>query len=755
MSASVIIGKDRATGQEVTLSQEARELSTYIIGIKRSGKSTLLEHIALGDILNGDGLCFLDPHGDSAEKLLQAIPKERAGDVIFWDASDTERPFGFNPFYAPDFDDAGAIANEFLDFLHNLEEFREAFKNAPRMNEVLRNLATTFVVNQGYTLAEAPLFLQSASFRQRFYDKLLPHYSQVRRFWSLYDARDASQREDFGPALNKLRRFESSRTMRALFGQPQNSINFREAMDEGKVIIVKLPDRIGRDDASFIGAYLIWDIARAMFSRSGGGKRRKFHILADEFPRFMTTTFARIQDEGSKFGVDVVVAHQNRGQIDDDKLKGSTVAVGNKIVFRVSGKDGAELAPEFKLTIPEGRTTERPRYALVSNVLEFLSSGRHEDRAVLDTYEKLRMHLDELYARILNAARVGAVELRPKLVAGKRSSERAFDRAGYDRQKEQFERQVEELERLLNRILFFMMGAQNDAQITTWGQSGGGGLDRLCEALDRLYSLSNLDREWFGSGHLGYVFQVGKLRAFRRERGKVGDGYNRTLLEQITKGGEAGLWEWTRSELERCQQEFRVNLATQAESDVSWLRQSAPSPETLKLRWSTAYSLDAWEAKLHTLVFVLGYLLCQHPCYAPVGQLEKVTERERVYSDVANEVANMLSNLPQYVALCTVVANREPVQYTLEPKEPITAQEKSLSEDIRTHSRETFGRDRHEVEAEIRRRLGEGGGSPLGSPQSAPPPPDEPPAAPAIPDTQAPDDDPYDEEGPIRTPVIE
>jgi hypothetical protein len=755
MSASVIIGKDKETGQEVTLTQEARELSTYIIGIKRSGKSTLLEHIALGDILNGDGLCFLDPHGDSAEKLLHAIPKERAGDVIFWDASDTERPFGFNPFYAPGVDDAGAVASQFLDFLHNLEEFREAFKNAPRMNEVLRKLATTFVVNQGYTLADAPLFLQNANFRQQFYDKLLPDYSQDWRFWKSYDARDAAQREDFAPALNKLRRFESSRTMRAIFGQPKNSINFREAMDAGKIIIVKLPDRIGRDDASFIGAYLMWDIARAMFDRPREEGRRKFHILADEFSRFMTTTFARVQDEGSKYGVDVVIAHQNRDQIDDDKLKGSTLAVGNKIVFRVSGKDGGELAPEFRLTIPEGKTTERPRYALVSNVLEFLSSGRHENRAVLDTYEKLRMHLDELYARILNAARVGAVELRPKLVAGKRSSERAFDRAGYDRQKEQFELQKQELERLLNRILFFMMGAQGDEQVATRDEKVEGGLDRLCEALDRLYSLSNLDREWFGSGHLGYVFQVGKLRAFRRERGKVGDGYNRTLLEQITKGGEAGLWEWTRSELERCQQEFRVNLATQAESDVSWLRQSAPSPETLTLRWSTAYSLDAWETRLHTLVFVLGYLLHHNPCYAPVGQLEKVQERERVYSDVANEVANMLSNLPQYVALCSVVANRVPVQYTLEPKQPITAQEKSLSEEIRTHSRMTFGRDRHEVEAEIRRRLGEGGGSPLGSPQSAPSPTDEPPAAPAIPDTQVPDDDPYDEEGPLRTPVIE
>jgi hypothetical protein len=610
-------------------------------------------------------------------------------------------------------------------------------------------------VNQGYTLADAPLFLQSANFRQQFYDKLLPDYSQDWRFWKSYDARDAAQREDFAPALNKLRRFESSRTMRAIFGQAQNSINFREAMDAGKIIIVKLPDKIGRDDASFIGAYLMWDIARAMFDRPLKEGRRKFHILADEFPRFMTTTFARIQDEGSKYGVDVVIAHQNRDQIDDMKLKGSTLAVGNKIVFRVSGKDGGELAPEFKLTIPEGRTTERPKYALVSNVLEFLSSGRHEDRAVLDTYEKLRSHLDELYARILNAARASAVELRPKLVVGKRSSERVFDRAGYDRQKEQFELQSQELERLLNRILFFMMGAQSNEQLTLWGQSVEGGIDRLCGELDRLYSLSNLDKEWFGSGYLGYVFQVGKLRAFRRERGKVGDEYNRTLLEHIIKGGEAGVWEWTRSGLERCQQEFSAKLATQAESDVSWLRQSAPSPETLKLRWSTAYSLDAWETKLHTLVFVLGYLLRQHPCYASVGQLEKVQERERVFSDVANEVANMLSNLPQYVALCSVVANRVPVQYTLEPKEPITAQEKSLSEEIRTHSRETFGRDRHEVEAEIRRRLGEGGGSPLGSPQSAPPPSDEPPAAPATQHAEPPKDDPYDDEGPLRSPVVE
>src|SRR5687768_6192440 len=99
MPGQIAIGVDTATGEIVLLPAEARDLSVYIIGKAGVGKSKLLEHIAFQDMKNGDGLLFLDPHADSAELLLHHIPRGREGDVIWWDPTDRQRPFGLNPFW--------------------------------------------------------------------------------------------------------------------------------------------------------------------------------------------------------------------------------------------------------------------------------------------------------------------------------------------------------------------------------------------------------------------------------------------------------------------------------------------------------------------------------------------------------------------------------------------------------------------------------------------------------------------------------
>src|SRR4051812_28609955 len=108
--ALVLIGKNTTTQQDVSISEAGRRLSMYIIGTPGTGKSTLLERMALQDMHNGDGLCFLDPHEDSARSLLRWVPDHRKDDVIFWNPTDKEHPLGLNPFYCPNPEEVDARA---------------------------------------------------------------------------------------------------------------------------------------------------------------------------------------------------------------------------------------------------------------------------------------------------------------------------------------------------------------------------------------------------------------------------------------------------------------------------------------------------------------------------------------------------------------------------------------------------------------------------------------------------------------------
>jgi hypothetical protein len=230
---SVALGYGLPSREGVYLDQDGRRHSTYILGMRQYGKSNLLEYMALGDILNGHGICFIDPLGKSADKLVDLVPKERRGHIIFWNVADHARPFGFNPFFCPNRQEVSKKANEFLDLLHNLEEFREAFKNAPRMNEVIFHLAVTFLANQGSTLSEAHQFLGNKDYRKAFYKELEPDFYATRQFWKDVDERPASvPATSYDAALNKLSRFIRSDTLAHIFGQTTNSIDFRYAMVE-------------------------------------------------------------------------------------------------------------------------------------------------------------------------------------------------------------------------------------------------------------------------------------------------------------------------------------------------------------------------------------------------------------------------------------------------------------------------------------------------------------------------------------------
>jgi Type IV secretion-system coupling protein DNA-binding domain len=384
---SVRIARDAETGADVVIENQARQRSTYIVGIQGTGKSTALAQIAYQDMLNREGGMVLDPHSDLVEKLLGCVPEHRVSDVIFWNPADGTCPPTINPFYCPNPQQYDAVADSFIAAVASVREFYQAFENAPRMKDLLEHLAITFVVNQGHTLVEAPAFLEEESFRQRFYPALDEEYPHVHEYWERFDELKAhEQRERTESSLNKLRRFQIHRTMRKIFGQPVPKLSLRRAMDEGKFILVNLNRAaIGETNAALIGAFLVFDTLRATLSRTDlpPEKRRPFHLLADEFQTFMSTAFPSLIAEGRKYGVDVVVAHQVREQLEGD-VRELTRAVGNLIVFRVTAPNAEALAGEFKVEVP------KPTQPLISDPWEYLTKNKgHRNPKVYECVKTL------------------------------------------------------------------------------------------------------------------------------------------------------------------------------------------------------------------------------------------------------------------------------------------------------------------------------------------------------------------------------
>lgn len=718
----VTLGRDIQTGEVVTLSEEARYLSLYILGKTGTGKSNLLAQIACQDIGNGDGLCLLDPHDDLAAYVLARVPYHRVDDVILLDPTDVERPFGLNPFACLEphnFLKVTSTADNFIAALGGLAEFADIFASAPRMKNVLHHMALTFVVNQGHTLAEAPEFLSNADFRLRFYDALRPDHLPVLRFWERLDERPKREQRDMvESSLNKLERFQSNPLMRAIFGQP-TSIDFRSAMDEGKIIIVKLNRRdIGEDNAAFIGAFIVWDILQAALSRSNipEYERRPFHLIADEFQTFMTTAFPTLQKESRKFRVDTTVAHQERTTL-NDAARAATLVVRNKVVFEVIGRDAEELVSEFKINVPEPATERfEPTYELVPGVMEHLKTHGHANSNVISYFRSILGDLNDIYQdadRLLKYRSSGPDPIAP-----------AFDLSFY---RQAF---LLAIDAFLYEAMRSGVEPQSEFNTLDWGSRDklkvknrsrrmvAKHIDKVYEEVLTPVSVSTLwkamhiirEKHWEEMAH-GEVLSLGQ-EAIEREYlppemagedpRKWGDVFYRSFQEGKLS---AERYDEMHARLKALEAAHPFEAPT-----FGFLTQyeDCPGYEPSKhADWNVASQMLLVEDVLAVTIADLAIRLRKSPCYAHTGQLEPVLDKPRLYSDVEAQMVNELTTLPAFTAKCKIVEEDAPREYMIRtfPPDALPRDSAERIKKIQARSRLRYGRDRREVEEEINRRL--------------------------------------------------
>lgn len=374
---ATVLGTDLETRQLLAVAEAQRRQGTYVIGLQGMGKSTLLAHLILQDLDARTGLCLLDPHTDLVHDIIAKADLE-PDRVLLLDPADHEHPFGLNLFGCDDPSNPAARTRS-RDFVLGI--FKKLWGPdgvhpswGPRIEDLLSHLTQTFVHAQAYTLVDVPPFLEDEAFRHQVLRSVPEH---LQRYWHAYGERkdQASYRDS---TLVRVRTFTDHEILRPILGQPRSTVNFAEIMDEGKIVLVKLAEgELGREGVTLIGSLILSQILQVMTRRVSQDRllRRPFSLYCDEFHLLATDEFARFYAEGRKFGIQTVVAHQARYQL-DRMSREATAAVVNRVCFRVGPSDAQALAPWFD----EAEVgTER---IVVTDPIRFLIDHGHPDARV-------------------------------------------------------------------------------------------------------------------------------------------------------------------------------------------------------------------------------------------------------------------------------------------------------------------------------------------------------------------------------------
>lgn len=354
----LFLGKStyRGLSKPVYIDIDDRRRHMYIIGKTGTGKSEFLKAMIMQDINNGEGLAVIDPHGDLIDDILQLIPSKRAEDVILFDPSDTTRPMGFNMLEAATEEQKHYVVTSIIGLMYKLFDPNKTGIIGPRFEHAIRNAMLTVMYDPGATFIEVVRVLTDANFVQ----ELLPKVEDpiIRRYWTdqIAQTSDFHKSEVLDYIVSKFGRFVTNKMIRNIIGQSYSSFNFRQVMDEKKILLVNLSKgKIGEENSNFLGLILVPKILIAAMSRQDvpQDQRKDFFLYVDEFQNFATPDFAQILSEARKYRLNLIVANQFVGQMDEEVKNAIFGNVGTVASFRVGVTDANYLQHEFQPTFTE------------------------------------------------------------------------------------------------------------------------------------------------------------------------------------------------------------------------------------------------------------------------------------------------------------------------------------------------------------------------------------------------------------------
>ncbi len=342
----------RGAKKAIRMEQADRARHMYVVGQTGTGKSTFLENLALQDMLEGRGFAFVDPHGDTAEKLLAMVPKERTEDVIYFSPADTDYPMGLNMFEFHSDDQKDFLIQEAINMLYKLYDPQHQGIIGPRYEHIFRNAALTIMADPaGGTFVDIPKLFRDPA----FVEQKLKHVKDqnVLEFWRK-EMPQSQRSNDFGEVISwfvsKFGAFVSNEMMRNIIGQTKSSFNLREIMDDGKILLVNLSrGRAGDLNSKLLGMIFVMKFEAAAMSRADVPEeyRRDFCLYVDEFQNFSTDSFADILSQARKYHLNLIVANQFTTQLSDEIRDAVFGNVGTVVSYRVGTNDAEFLAKQF------------------------------------------------------------------------------------------------------------------------------------------------------------------------------------------------------------------------------------------------------------------------------------------------------------------------------------------------------------------------------------------------------------------------
>lgn len=336
----------RHARQPFGILQPDRLSHLYLVGKTGVGKSTMIETLIHQDIVAGRGCALVDPHGDLAERVFDAVPREQRYRLTYLDVPNPEQPYGYNPLKRVRLDKIPlAVAGL-------LETFRKLWPDAwgVRMEHVLRNSLYALLEQPGASLPDVLRLYSDDSFRKSVTNRV--GNEVVRRFWAdefeQYPPR--LRAEAVAPIQNKLGALLADPALYRVLVTPSEPIRFRHQMDTGGIIIINIAKgRLGEDATHLLGGLIVSTIALAAFSRAEtpSHDRCPFFLYVDEFQSFTTLSFVNMLSELRKYGVGLTLAHQHLHQLVPDIRHAVLGNVATLVAFRVGPEDAFALAREF------------------------------------------------------------------------------------------------------------------------------------------------------------------------------------------------------------------------------------------------------------------------------------------------------------------------------------------------------------------------------------------------------------------------
>lgn len=343
----------RGAKKAIRLTEQDRARHVYIVGQTGTGKSVFMENLALQDMLEGRGFCFVDPHGDTAERLLSMVPKERTEDVIYFSPADMDYPLGLNLFEFSSPDQRDFLIQEAINMLYKLYDPGRTGIIGPRYEHIFRNAALTVMAGpDGGSFVDIPkLFRDPAYVEQKLQHVTDQH---VLEFWRK-EVPQSQRSNEYGEVtswfVSKFGAFLSNEMMRNIIGQTKSAFNLRDIMDNGKILLVNLSrGRTGNLNSQLLGMIFVMKFEVAAMSRADVPEeyRRDFCLYVDEFQNFATDSFAHILSEARKYRLNLVVANQFSTQLKEEVRDAVFGNVGSVVSFRVGTEDAEFLSKQFQ-----------------------------------------------------------------------------------------------------------------------------------------------------------------------------------------------------------------------------------------------------------------------------------------------------------------------------------------------------------------------------------------------------------------------